>query len=94
MYIIILSYKKDLSVVEQHLDEHINYLNTNYQSENFIVSGRKSPRTGGVIICKAMSKEYLQTLICKDPFYKYEIADYEIIDFEPTKYAKGFEQFL
>jgi len=27
-------------------------------------------------------------------FYIYKIAEYEIIEFLPTKYAEGFEEFI
>ncbi|SHE99634.1 YciI family protein [Dysgonomonas macrotermitis] len=94
MYILILSYKKALSEVENHLDAHKNYLDKNYNLGNFIVSGRRNPRIGGIIFCRAENIEQVQVLIKEDPFYKYEIADYEIIEFEPTKYIEGFDLFL
>ena len=28
-----------------------------------------------------------------DPFFRHEIADYTIVEFEPTKYLPGFEKF-
>ena len=94
MYLLILSYKKGLDVVEKHLEAHNVYLNKYYQQGNFIASGRRNPRIGGVIICRANNIEEVQILICEDPFYKFEIADYKIIEFEPTKYVEGFEQFI
>lgn len=94
MYIFILSYKTGLDVVEKHLNAHIDYLNKNYQSGNFIASGRRNPRTGGVIICRAESQEKAQSYIKEDPFYQFGVADYEIIEFEPTMYAEGFDKYI
>lgn len=94
MYILILSYKKSLDIVEQYLNPHKKYLDKNYQAGNFIASGRRNPRTGGVIICRAENIEEVRSVIGDDPFFQNEIADYEIIEFEPTKYLEGFERFI
>lgn len=36
--------------VEEHLTAHVEYLKEQYSLNNFIASGRKVPRTGGVIL--------------------------------------------
>ncbi len=94
MYLLILSYKKGLDAVEKYLDLHKVYLDKYYQLGNFIASGRRNPRVGGVIICKANSIDEVQAIIREDPFHKFEIADYEIIEFEPSKYVEGFDKFM
>ena len=52
MYIIILTYQKDLSEVEKHLESHRAYLDKHYASGHFVASGAQIPRKGGVILCK------------------------------------------
>ena len=52
------------------------------------------PRTGGVILCRAENKEQALTIMQKDSFYIQQIAQYDIIEFVPSKYAAGFEQFI
>lgn len=94
MYLLILSYKKGLDAVEKYLDLHKVYLDKYYQLGNFIASGRRNPRVGGVIISKANSIDEVQAIIREDPFHKFEIADYEIIEFEPSKYVEGFDKFM
>jgi uncharacterized protein YciI len=84
-FIILLSYKKPLEEVDKHVKEHIVYLDKYFHSNNFLLSGRKNPRTGGVILCKFNSIEEVYSMIKEDPFYIYEIADYEVIEFEPSK---------
>ena len=53
MYLIILTYQKDLNEVEKHLEAHRAYLDKHYASGYFVASGAQVPRTGGVILCKA-----------------------------------------
>ena len=57
MFIFSLSYLKPISQVEKYLQAHIDYLERYYQLGHFIASGRKIPRTGGIIICRAESHE-------------------------------------
>lgn len=38
--------------------------------------------------------EEVKAIISEDPFYINKIAEYEIVEFEPTKYADGFEHFI
>ena len=94
MFIIILSYQKPLTEVEKYLDEHVKFLDKNYRENNFIASGRQEPRVGGVILCKAPNKEDVQKIVATDPFYVHEIAQYNVIEFHPTKYVSDFEQFI
>jgi uncharacterized protein YciI len=48
------------------------------------------PRTGGVILAVADSKEELSSILAKDPFYKANVAHYEITEFVPSKYSDNF----
>ncbi|HLB43186.1 MAG TPA: YciI family protein [Gammaproteobacteria bacterium] len=50
------------------------------------MSGPKNPRTGGVIISLIDDREQLNIILSEDPFYTQNIADYEIIEFIPTKH--------
>lgn len=85
MFIIELTYKVSLDKVNDFLDEHIRYLNTQYKTGNFIASGRKIPRNGGIILSKNSNKEDLLKILNDDPFKKYDLADYKVIEFIPTK---------
>lgn len=94
MFIFILTYQKSIEEVESQLEAHKSYLTEHYQSGNFILSGRQVPRTGGVIFCKATSKEEAQNILEKDPFFIHQIASYQVIEVEPTGYAEGLERYL
>ena len=70
---------------------HVSYLEEQYALGNFVASGRKVPRTGGVILSQMDSLESLQAVLDKDPFKSNKLALYEIIEFTPTMTANGFE---
>ncbi|KQC30856.1 YciI family protein [Flagellimonas eckloniae] len=85
MFIINLTYKTELEKVDQFLNDHIEFLNEQYELEHFLASGRKIPRTGGIILSNIESKSELEKIIGKDPFKKNGVADYELTEFVPSK---------
>lgn len=94
MFILILKYIKPIEEVEKELNSHITYLEKFYSLQKFICSGRRNPRTGGVILANAYDIEEVREIIKEDPFYEKKIAEYEIIEFMPTKYADEFNRFI
>lgn len=68
MYIIDLVYQKDLGEVERFLPEHKQYLDKYYALNKFICSGRKNPRNGGIILCRAENLQEVKSIIKEDPF--------------------------
>ena len=94
MYIIMLKYIKSLEEVEKELEAHIKYLEKYYAMDKFICSGRKNPRVGGVIISKGKNREEIEGIIEEDPFKIKKIAEYEIVEFMPTKHIEGLEKYI
>lgn len=94
MFIAVLTYQKSLELVEENLEDHNQYLDKNYKLGNFIFSGRRKPRVGGVILINQDSENKVLEIIKEDPFYVKKIAKYDLIDFVPSKYAEEFKTFI
>lgn len=94
MFIISLSYKKELNEVDQHIQAHVEFLEKYYSKNKFIVSGRKTPRTGGIILANCSDIKEVEAIIAEDPFYKAQVAEYQIIEFTPTMASPNFKQFM
>lgn len=94
MFILVLKYIKPLEEVDKELQLHIQYLDKYYSLQKFICSGRRNPRIGGVILCNAENMKEVESIIQEDPFFINKIAEYDIIEFTPTKHADGFERFI
>ena len=94
MFVILISYKKPLETVDKYLTDHAAFLDQCYKKNYFMVSGRKNPRTGGVIISQLKDRNQLENILKLDPFHIHEIADYEIIEFIPTKFHPDFSSFI
>jgi uncharacterized protein YciI len=99
MFIINLNYIVPLEQLDAHMADHVKFLRTYYKKNVFVASGRKVPRTGGIILALAQSKEEVEQIIREDPFYIHkrhrisnftissraeEILDREIVDFRLT----------
>jgi uncharacterized protein YciI len=94
MFIVLLKYIKPLEKINEVLPAHIEFLKKCYKDSKFIVSGPRSPRTGGVILANVNSETELRDLLKQDPFYIHEAAEYEVIAFTPTKYDESFSCFV
>src|SRR5690606_37548546 len=57
MFIIDLNYVVPLDQLDAHMAEHVKFLRKYYKMDVFVASGRKVPRTGGIILALAKSKE-------------------------------------
>ncbi|MFN7038869.1 MAG: YciI family protein [Alphaproteobacteria bacterium] len=90
MFIISIIYKVEIEKIENFLEEHKNFLDEYFAKNIFVVSGRKTPRTGGIIIADNISKTEINDIIKQDPFYINDLAEYEIIEFIPTKFNQHY----
>ena len=87
MFVIVLTYVVPLDVVDRHLAAHVEYLNKQYETGIFIASGRRIPRTGGVILTRSENRHVLQEILRQDPFCVHGVAEYEVIEFLPSMVA-------
>ena len=94
MFIVSLNYKCGLKEIDKHLDDHVAYLKQEYANGSFIASGRKIPRTGGIILSCVKSRDELELILAQDPFIKAGIAEYDITEFFPSMAAEGLEILL
>ena len=93
MFIVSLNYIKPLEEIEKYLPAHIQFLEKYYAQGNFVMSGRKIPRTGGVIIINAENRAQAENIISEDPFHQANLAEYTIIEFIPSKTSPDLAQY-
>jgi uncharacterized protein YciI len=93
MYVVSLTYKVAQEIVDQHVDAHMDWVNDAFDQGVFIASGRKVPRTGGVLLSRA-DRLTLDESLAKDPFKVHGVADFDVTEFAVTRTAPGFEDLL
>jgi uncharacterized protein YciI len=89
MFVIELIYKADLSAIDAHMAEHVKFLKKYYKAGNFLISGRKIPRDGGIIIATGNSRSEIEAIIHEDPFVAHQLADFRIIEFRASQRAEA-----
>ena len=94
MFIVLLNYKAPLSEVDKYLQAHREFLDYYYKQGLLLASGPMKPRTGGVIIALTKDKEYLESILAKDPYQLAEIADYKLIEFTPVKHRDELKDII
>ncbi len=94
MKVIELTYIVGIEEVEKFIAEHVEFLDKYYDKGIFLCSGRKNPRTGGVILMSDCNEVDVNALIKEDPFFQNNIAEYNVIDFLPTKFIDGLENYI
>jgi uncharacterized protein YciI len=92
--IINLKYLKSIEEVDKHLVAHREYLDEGYKSGKLLMSGRKDPLTGGIIVAKFDSVWDAQEFMKNDPFIKNTVAEFKITQFNPVKYDDRLKEIL
>ncbi|GDY29958.1 YciI family protein [Gandjariella thermophila] len=87
MYVVLLTYTAPPADIDRALPDHVDWLTRQYEAGYFLVSGRRNPRTGGVIVARPMSRMKLDAILATDPFAMGELARYEVIEFRATRTA-------
>jgi uncharacterized protein YciI len=90
MFIIELTYKASLAEIDANMTAHVRFLKQHYAAGTFLVSGRKIPRDGGIIVAVGGSRQDIETLMRDDPFCARGLADVRVIEFRASQRAEDF----
>lgn len=94
MFLVLVQYVRPLAAIDHYIDQHMAFLKKYSDNGQFVISGRRKPRTGGLILVKADSRRAVEAIIAEDPFDRLQLALYEIIEFEPTTVNETLLSFL
>jgi uncharacterized protein YciI len=94
MFIINLNYIVPLEQLDAHMNDHVKFLRAYYKKNVFVASGRKVPRTGGIILALAKSKEEVEKIMSEDPFHIHKLADFTITEFLTSQYHPDLKKLL
>jgi uncharacterized protein YciI len=91
VFVAILTYVKPLPEVDAVMRRHMAWLDEQYAAGRFVVSGRRIPRTGGVIVARGDDREAMEALAASDPFVSEGVATVELIEFQASQRSPGFD---
>jgi uncharacterized protein YciI len=93
MFIISITYIRPMTEIDALLTAHHHFLHEQYAAGVFLMSGRKVPRNGGVILADTADRADIEAIVQIDPFYVAGVAEYEITEFVPSITAEPFAIF-
>jgi uncharacterized protein YciI len=92
MFVIELIYKADLEDIDAHMKAHMRYLKRITRQDTFLVSGRKIPREGGIILAVGKSREEIESIAAQDPFVANGLAEARVIEFRASQRAPDIDE--
>jgi uncharacterized protein YciI len=81
MFIVTLTYTAPLTEIDRHMPAHVKFLQKHYKNNVFLVSGRQLPRTGGIILAIAKSRNEIEAIMAEDPFCQQGVAQFAVTEF-------------
>ncbi|MEZ5316842.1 MAG: YciI family protein [Vicinamibacterales bacterium] len=87
MFIIELTYTASLDEIDAAMSAHMRFVRAHYASGHFVVSGRKVPRDGGIILAVGDSREEIERIAKADPFCARGLAEARVIEFRTSQKA-------
>lgn len=94
MFIVSLHYIVPLEQLDTYMTDHVKFLTMYYKQNVFLTSGRKVPRTGGIILAQVESKEKLEQIMAEDPFCKHGLAEVNITEFLNSQMHPAFKKMM
>jgi uncharacterized protein YciI len=94
MFVIELTYKAPLKDIDASMPAHMRFLKKYYAAGKFLVSGRKIPRDGGIILAVGGSREQMEAIAKEDPFYVRGLADVRVIEFRASQRADAIQKLI
>lgn len=94
MFVIELVYTADLSEIDGAMKAHVAWLNQHYATGTFVVSGRKVPRDGGIILATGEDRAAIEAIVAADPFVARGLATARVVEFRASQRAKDVPERL
>jgi uncharacterized protein YciI len=70
------------------------FLKKYYAAGIFLISGRKIPRDGGIILAVGKNRRQIEAIVEEDPFYEHDLADFRVIEFRASQRADDIQKRL
>jgi uncharacterized protein YciI len=87
VFVIELIYTADIAQIDAQMKPHMAFVNAHYDAGTFVMSGRKVPRDGGIILATGDDRDAIEAIVKQDPFVARGLVEYRIIQFRVSQRA-------
>jgi uncharacterized protein YciI len=85
-FVVEITYRVPLARIDETLAAHRAHLQTGYDQGLLLASGPQVPRSGGILLARAPSREALEAFMARDPYRVQGLVDYRLVEFQPVKH--------
>lgn len=93
-FIVEIIYRKPFDTFGEVVGQHRMYLSRGFELGMILFSGPQVPRLGGILVARANSIQELAEFLEKDPYRIHGLADYRIVQFDPTRYHSALKEWF
>jgi uncharacterized protein YciI len=94
MVIVLVNYRRPLPEIDAALPDHREFLKRFYAEGKLLLSGRREPRTGGVIFMDVATVAEARAIAQEDPFHARGLAEYDFIELHPTMAGPALQHLV
>ena len=91
MFLLLGRYLKPADEVEKHLDAHRAWVRDHVKAGVFIAAGREIPLQGGLIVATGVTRDEVDAIIAKDPYFIQKVAEYDVREYDVVLATPGTE---
>lgn len=85
LHLLVLTYTAPLLAIDAAMPAHRRFLDEHFAAGEFLATGPRDPRTGGVILARLRDDRRVSDVVAADPFSQLGLATYDVIVFRPTR---------
>jgi uncharacterized protein YciI len=93
VFVVISLFLEPVDVIDQHVSEHAAWVEQQYEKGRVLVSGRRKPPVGGIIVLRGDSREEIVELFSEEPFNRRGLVEYQILQFTPGESPRRSPEF-
>jgi uncharacterized protein YciI len=94
MYILFINFTKSLQDAQPVFPAHLEFIDAHIKTGKFILSGGLTGKPAGVVLANVNNGDELKTLLAEDPFVLEQVAEYELIEFTPSRYHESLAPLI
>lgn len=94
MFILFINPTKSPQELEPVFPAHNEFLERYFKAGKFILTGGLTARPAGMVLANVTSGDELKAVIAEDPFVREQLAEYEVIEFKPSRYHQSLASLI
>jgi uncharacterized protein YciI len=94
LFVAVLTYLRPLEEMDAAGPDHIAWLKQGYDAGRLLASGRRVPRTGGIVIARGTNVAEVEAYLRTDPFQQRGLAHADIYPFEAVMLSDAMKAAL